>query len=132
MLAAVAHVSVPEHACGAALGPVALLAIGLAKLLTQAGGDIGLAVDDARGGIAGSDGQFSRVLVEIAGIEHPIDAMGPDGRLRALFALWAEGRASFPLLAAVLADRGCHWRALKSSLITDPWAVGPQAPTGVC
>lgn len=132
MLTVVARVPVPKELCGAAPGPVALLAIGLAKLLAQAGGDIGLAIDDARGGIAATDTRYSRVLVELAGIEQPIDAMGPDGRLRALFALWAEGRASFPLLAAVLADRDCHWRDLKSSLITDPWAAGPQAPTGVC
>jgi hypothetical protein len=112
MLTAIASQTPAQRQCGAALDAQALLEIGLTRLLAQAGGDIALAVEDARGGPGGCAG-FPLAMVEVDGMEWRIDGLGPEGRLRALLALWSQDRMSFPLLAAVIADHGRDWRHMK-------------------
>ncbi|WP_454727835.1 MULTISPECIES: hypothetical protein [Cupriavidus] len=132
MLVAIAGRPQPGFACGAALDGRALLEIGLAKQLAQAGGDSALALDDARGGLA-RHAAYPRALVELDGIEQPIDTLGPQGRMRALFALWSRNRMSFPLLSAVLADRGHDWREFRTALIAAPHGLRrPLTHNGAC
>lgn len=113
-LVAAARADGLPSACGQALSPAEMLRITLAMLLAQAKGDIELALDDALGG-QDDLSAYPYPLVERDGAETAIGALTAGERLTTMFGLWAQAKVSFPLLCAVLADRGVHWPQLMQA-----------------
>lgn len=112
LLATAATGSPSTMACGAAMSARVLFWTGLQKQLAQAGANVALALDDAMGGLAGW-ARYPHALIEIDGVEYSLDRLDATGRLQALVKLWAMNRMSFPLLVAVLADKGHDWREFR-------------------
>ncbi|WP_432263055.1 hypothetical protein [Cupriavidus sp. TMH.W2] len=132
MLTSVAMGCAAATPCGTPMSASALFWTGLQKQLTQAGGNVALAVDDAMGGLT-AWARFPHPLIELDGVEYPLDRLDAAGRLQALFRLWALDRTSFPLLVAVLADKGHDWREFKEPACASRRAAMPYEPSaGAC